>query len=229
MSIYIGAVAMAKSDRKRRAVDDALGVAVAPWARQNGETAQAFEAFAVYLDQEPVKRSLASVGRALGKSKPLMERWSAKHGWVRRARAWDDEREAARRGEELEVRRKMGRRHAQQAQSFERLLMEPAAALAERLRDQSFTNAFRGKIAEMEPADLLALVRACAGVYPSLMRAERLASGESTENIEGRVAVHQVKAVAARIAARAAKYISDDQLPAFLSDLKADLANELGA
>ena len=78
------------------------------------------------------------------------------------------------------------------------------------------------------PEDQLALVRKCATAYPSLMRAERLASGESTENIEGRVAIHQVKAVSSRIAALAAKYIPQDKLEAFLNDLKAALSNEMG-
>jgi len=219
---------VAKSDHKSRAVNRALGVARVPWEIQEGETSKAFEAFVVYRGLPPSERSVEKAGKVLGKSTGTLDRWTAKYGWVRRARAWDDEQDAATRNAELESRRKMGKRHAQQAQTFERLLMEPAMALAEKLRDKEFTEGFRNKISVLEPGDLLALVRACAGAYPSLMRAERLASGESTENIEGRVAVHQVKAVAARIAARAAKYIPDEKLPAFLSDLKADLANELG-
>ena len=47
------------------------------WERQDGETAQAFQAFAEYRDMG-AERSLAKVAQKLGKSKPLMERWSSR-------------------------------------------------------------------------------------------------------------------------------------------------------
>src|SRR6266566_2108084 len=56
-----------------------------PWERQPGETPRSFEAFRAYLDLGP-KRSLAAVRRTgAGRT----EAWSARHGWVRRAAAWD--------------------------------------------------------------------------------------------------------------------------------------------
>lgn len=58
------------------------------WTRREGETSVAYEAFREYLNQGP-KRSLASVGKTLGKSLALMERWSAAHDWVARALAHD--------------------------------------------------------------------------------------------------------------------------------------------
>lgn len=210
------------------AVRRALAVDVEPWGRLEGETEQAFEAFATYRDMDATERSLSKTARALSKSKPLMSGWSRKHSWVRRARAWDDHRDAEMREAEIAERRKMGKRHAQQARSFGRLLMEPALALGKKLQDGEYTKEFRAKIAKMDPADILALMRASATAFPSLMRAERLAMGESTESVEGRISVHEVKAVAARIAARAAKYIPPEKLDAFLNDLKADLANQLG-
>ncbi len=56
------------------------------WSRQEGESARAFEAFALYRDMGP-ERSLAKVGRGLGKSRGLMERWSSAHDWVDRVEA----------------------------------------------------------------------------------------------------------------------------------------------
>lgn len=58
------------------------------WTRRDGESPVAYEAFREYLTQGP-KRSLASVGQALGKSTALMERWSAAHDWVGRVLAHD--------------------------------------------------------------------------------------------------------------------------------------------
>lgn len=53
------------------------------------EGAKPFLAFYQYLTLPPETRSLAEVGRKLGKSKALIERWSAKWRWVDRARDFD--------------------------------------------------------------------------------------------------------------------------------------------
>lgn len=63
-----------------------------PWERLPEESTEAFEAFKTYRDMG-AERSLAKVGEKLGKSTALMERWSARHEWVKRAQAWDDEAE----------------------------------------------------------------------------------------------------------------------------------------
>jgi hypothetical protein len=54
--------------------------------QQPRESAKAFEAFSVYLNMGP-ERSLAAVGRKLGKSVGLLERWSAKFDWPGRVQA----------------------------------------------------------------------------------------------------------------------------------------------
>lgn len=60
-----------------------------PFDRQPGESEQAFTAFRTYLDLGP-RRSLATVGRELGKSKAMMERWSSRWSWVARVEAYTD-------------------------------------------------------------------------------------------------------------------------------------------
>lgn len=50
------------------------------------ESAKAFEAFSVYLNMGP-ERSLGAVGQKLGKSRGLLERWSAKFDWAGRVQA----------------------------------------------------------------------------------------------------------------------------------------------
>lgn len=61
-----------------------------PWDRQPGETPKSYEAFKAYLHLGP-SRSLAAVRRnGAGRA----EAWSSRHGWVRRAQAWDAHLEA---------------------------------------------------------------------------------------------------------------------------------------
>jgi hypothetical protein len=67
---------------------DAVAIAGRPWDRQPNESPKAFEAFAIYRDMA-YRRSLAAVAWKLSKSKTLLSRWSAKHGWVKRVAAWD--------------------------------------------------------------------------------------------------------------------------------------------
>ena len=59
-----------------------------PWERRDDETGVAYQAFQEYLNQG-ADRSTAHVARALGKSKTIMDRWSSRHEWVIRSRAWD--------------------------------------------------------------------------------------------------------------------------------------------
>lgn len=51
------------------------------------EGGKAYAAFKAYLDMGP-ERSLAQVGRKLGKSKALMERWSRRYDWPGRVQAY---------------------------------------------------------------------------------------------------------------------------------------------
>ena len=57
-----------------------------PFEQQTRESHKAFAAFSLYLSLGP-QRSLAAVGRKLGKSKVVIERWSAKFDWVTRIQA----------------------------------------------------------------------------------------------------------------------------------------------
>lgn len=59
-----------------------------PWDRQPGESPRAFEAFGIYA-RMGAARSNAAAARQLGKTTTLLNQWSAKHQWVKRAEAWD--------------------------------------------------------------------------------------------------------------------------------------------
>ena len=135
-----------------------------PWERQDGETPKQFEAFAVYRDME--NRTIAKVGKQLGKSDTLMERWSAANKWVDRAAAWDAEQDRIARQEQIKDIKKMRQRHAQIATSM-------IAAAAKGLKE------IMDKPEEMKPNDVARLVEVAS-------KLERLSRGDTSEVIEER-------------------------------------------
>ncbi len=60
-----------------------------PWERQPGESEEAYEAFSVYY-KAGLKRSVRETGKAIGKSRSMVERWSRRWNWVDRAREYDN-------------------------------------------------------------------------------------------------------------------------------------------
>jgi hypothetical protein len=58
------------------------------WLKQPGEGTKAHAAATTYFSLGP-SRSLVAVGKALGKSTKLVEKWSAKYQWVERANDYD--------------------------------------------------------------------------------------------------------------------------------------------
>ena len=93
-----------------------------PWVRQYFESHKAFAAFRAYLEMGP-DRSLAAVGEQLGKSTALMERWSARWGWVDRCRQHDDatRAEAEHRAFEAQVEEKLAEQQENEKQRKARL------------------------------------------------------------------------------------------------------------
>jgi len=108
-----------------------------PWEPQSGESASAYEAFVLYRDLGP-RRSVVEAARRAGRCCSLFYRWSVRHCWAQRARAWDlaqmREQEQARREAREEVRRACLRRGQQLAElGWARLAMtvgrDPATGL----------------------------------------------------------------------------------------------------
>jgi len=58
-----------------------------PFEQQPRESNKAFAAFSLYLSIGP-ERSTREVGKQLGKSEGLIERWAAKFGWTERVAAY---------------------------------------------------------------------------------------------------------------------------------------------
>lgn len=114
-----------------------------PWERQDGESAQAFEAFTTYLEMG-AERSLRAVGQKLGKSSTLIERWSATKRWVERATAYDADLQRKAYTAAVNRARKMADRHIRTA-----LYMQEKALLD---LDQL-------EPAEIRPKDMIAMIR----------------------------------------------------------------------
>ena len=83
------------------------------WAQQHGEDGRMFQAFCAYRDTDPAVRTVRQACKDFhgdDYTKNDLGRWSsysAKHGWVRRAQAWDNERDEQVREAELETLRAM--------------------------------------------------------------------------------------------------------------------------
>jgi len=60
-----------------------------PWERQPDESKQAFSAFEHYLNMEDLKRTVREAGREMGRVYSQVSAWTARHDWVRRAKAYD--------------------------------------------------------------------------------------------------------------------------------------------
>lgn len=60
-----------------------------PWGRRDDEGPAAFARFLLYRDMPPTERSLAKVAQHAAISKQLVERWSSRFAWMRRALAYD--------------------------------------------------------------------------------------------------------------------------------------------
>lgn len=133
-----------------------------PWERQDRETTKQFEAFVVYRDME--ERSLANVGKLLGKSKAMMERWSSANNWVERVAAWENEKDRIARQEQIKEIRKMRERHAKGSVAM-------------------FAKALEG-LKNLKPEELTAqdIVR----MFSESVKAERISRGDTSEVIEER-------------------------------------------
>ena len=119
------------------------GKALLPFEQQPRESDKAFAAFRAYLDLGP-QRSTRAVGKQLGKSEGLMERWAAKFDWrsrvqthaahlalVERAAA---EKAAALYGADRAKRREVQREHEWEMRTE---LMEAGRKVLEKFRDGS--------------------------------------------------------------------------------------------
>ena len=131
------------------------------WDRQYGESGRAYQAFCTYRDMG-VDRSYAAVAQKLGKSKTIIDRWGSRWRWVERVAAYDTYLETEARKTAEDERKKMAKRHAQQAMMFQEKVIKRLQALDPK---------------EIPVSTLIAM-------FDTAVRVERLSRGESTEHVD---------------------------------------------
>ena len=130
---------------------------------QDGESAQAFQAFAAYRDMG-AERSLHKVAEKLSKSDALMKRWSSQWHWGIRADAWDDE---------------LDRRSCRELQKGIAEMRKNHVGIAKAMLVKSLQALQRIPVDEMTPRDVATMVDVAA-------KLERISRGEVTERTEGK-------------------------------------------
>lgn len=103
----------------------------APHARRKGESAREFEAARVYFELGS-ERSLAKTAEKIGKSIPLLKKWSTKQDWAGRARRFDRVKDSGRRAELA----KLNAADAQEQAEIDKKRRRRAGLLADRILDQ---------------------------------------------------------------------------------------------
>ena len=129
--------------------------------RRPGEGQEAFAAFARYRGMGS-ERSTARVAQEFGKSKRLIERWSSRWDWVRRAAEWDRVLDRARRETHLRAITEMAERHAKMAVA---------------VQGRVITRLNQLDPAELSPSDLIRW-------FEISVKIERLSRGEPTESTQ---------------------------------------------
>ena len=85
------------------------------WDRRPDESAKAYSSFREYRDMGPLR----SLGKMATTSRRNAEHWSARHAWVARASAWDDEQHMIEDRERLEALRSMHSNHRAAARAVQ--------------------------------------------------------------------------------------------------------------
>lgn len=132
-----------------------------PWEQFDGESAKAFEAFAVYRDQGSA-RSCQAVARALHKSSALVRRWRERWYWSTRVQAWDTSIDNRVCETQAKARVEMAERHAKIAMLAQQKILEG--------------------LKQVDPAD--ASIGELLRSFEVAAKIERLARGEPTERQE---------------------------------------------
>lgn len=177
-----------------------------PWEVQEEETAHAYSAFMRYRDLPPERRSVRqaheeacrAVGDEAAGSKGVWEDWCSRWSWVDRALEWDLEQDRVRRRASLEEQVAMGKRHAQAAQLYLQTLLQPAAAILKKIREDP---AWMDNLVGSNPITMLSQLERLTRAMETVVKVERLARGQPVSITEVNATVQET--TGSRDAARA--------------------------
>ena len=122
---------------------------IAPWEQQPGESAKAFEAFAIYRDMG-VERSVRKVTQRLNKSLTLIGKWSSRYNWPERARAYDRDLDRQAHAQAVRDVRSMTNRHIRIAMQVQAKALEALEQLNVATLSPKMQLAFLAKATEIE-------------------------------------------------------------------------------
>lgn len=91
------------------------------WERQPDETDKAYDAFVEFVAQPASNRTVAEIGKKLGKA-ATVNNWARKWSWRGRALAWDDHQHKVAREAKLDGIRDMQKRHLKLSRMFQDLV-----------------------------------------------------------------------------------------------------------
>lgn len=122
---------------------------IAPWEQQPGESAKAFEAFAIYRDMG-VERSVRKVTQRLNKSLTLIGKWSSRYNWPERALAYDRDLDRQAHAQAVRDVRSMTNRHIRIAMQLQAKALEALEQLNVATLSPKMQLAFLAKATEIE-------------------------------------------------------------------------------
>lgn len=122
---------------------------IAPWEQQPGESAKAFEAFAIYRDMG-VERSVRKVTQRLNKSLTLIGKWSSAYNWPERARAYDRDLDRQAHAQAVREVRSMTNRHIRIAMQLQAKALQALEQLDVTTLSPKMQLAFLAKATEIE-------------------------------------------------------------------------------
>ena len=121
----------------------------APWEQQPGESAKAFEAFAIYRDMG-VERYVRKVTQRLNKRLTLIGKWSSRYNWPERARAYDRDLDRQAHAQAVREVRSMTNRHIRIAMQLQAKALEALEQLSVATLSPKMQLAFLAKATEIE-------------------------------------------------------------------------------
>lgn len=148
-----------------------------PWERQDGESGQAYEAFAAYRDAGK-SRTVSAVVKQLGKSRSLLDRWKTRWNWEDRVRAYDIHVEREAKEQAIKERKSMLKRHINIALNVQRKALEALDKL---------------EVESMTPKDIKEYIR----LATDLERLSRSFEEQKTEEAEAKNEVSLADAIMA--------------------------------
>jgi hypothetical protein len=94
-----------------------------PWDRRSGEPSRAYETFRRFRDLGPLRRLDALVDPAHEITAVTLRTWQARHDWLDRAAAWDDEVHRAADAARIEAIRDMHTRHTEAGRTLQAIAL----------------------------------------------------------------------------------------------------------